>query len=135
MARRLMDRSIERRVRQILQPFFDDWADNRIDTETLELHKASAPLQASDELKRDALDSAFSTYSAAVQAREAAWEAYAKAALDEEAAEEAVEAVLDMLEPDPPSKPVPKPVSQPVHSQPVTPVAVKLNVNGRRGSS
>ncbi len=73
-------------------------ADN-IDTDELERRKQAAPKQAAAEYQQcQALDKAYGAYTAAVQGREAAREAYDKAADKEAAAGAAVYKELAALE-------------------------------------
>ena len=98
-ARSATDSGIVQRVREILGAAFEEWAADNIDTDELERRKQAAPQQAAAEYSQcNALDKVFGAYTAAVQVREGAREAYDKAADREAAAGAAVYRELAALE-------------------------------------
>lgn len=95
-ARSNADGVIARRVQELLEACFEEWASDRIDTYELERRKEDAFRQAAAE--QVAVDTAYADYQSAVHAREAAWEAYCKATEKEQASSAGVVKALKALQ-------------------------------------
>ena len=98
-ARSTTNGAIKRRMKELATAATNEYLEDKIDAAELDRRKEAARVQATaDNQQRTALDTAFDTYTAAGQAREAACKAQATTADVEEAAEAALYKVLQQLE-------------------------------------
>ena len=98
-ARSTTNGAIKRRMKELAAAATNEYLEDKIDAAELDRRKEAARVQATaDNQQRTALDTAFDTYTAAGQAREAACKAQATTADVEEAAEAALYKVLQQLE-------------------------------------
>ena len=98
-ARSVCSAAVDKRVRELAQPAFDDYLADKIDAAELDKRKKAAREKAAAEHKPLAtLDAAFAAYTQAVAAREKAYQAYTKAEEAEDAAEAKLAVALRELE-------------------------------------
>ena len=99
-ARSVCQPSIDKRVKELLRPAFDEYAEDKIDDAELKRRKIKARQDAEKEHQPlTALDTAYAEYEKAVQARVRAEEAVEQAIADEDAAEAKVQAAAAALLP------------------------------------